>query len=123
MTGLTSNPTIHDNAIGGSDATTTEIAAGNAPGASDEEMFFELALGGPARAADCSAPSTTGRTAMDGCVSLEVSPLLAYDAAGDIEEANGPAPAGRPNLFIKIPGTPRACPPSRNPSMPASRST
>ena len=107
VTGLTSNPTIYDKAIGGSDAYDADIRAGAERGAAPEEAFFSLALDDLRRAADLFAPVHERTDGVDGFVSLEVSPLLAYDAAKTHAEAiRLHALGSRPNLFIKIPGTP-----------------
>jgi len=107
VTGLTSNPTIYDKAIGGSDAYDGDIRAGVERGATPEDVFFSLALDDLRRAADLFAPVHARTAGVDGFVSLEVSPLLAYDAAQTHAEAvRLHALGGRPNLFIKIPGTP-----------------
>jgi len=106
VTGLTSNPTIYDKAIGGSSAYDEAIRAAAARGASGEEIFFELALDDLTRAADLFRPVHDRTDGVDGFVSLEVSPLLAYDAEATVREAARlHGLAGRPNLFIKIPGT------------------
>jgi len=75
-------------------------------GMSDEALFFELALQDLSRAADLFLPVYNRTAGVDGFVSLEVSPLLAYDTQATIAEAKRlSAKAGKPNLFIKIPGT------------------
>jgi transaldolase len=106
VTGLTSNPSIYDKAIGGSadyDESIQRLAAG---GADPETIFFELALDDLRRAADMFLPTHRRTSGVDGFVSLEVSPLLANDAATTISEAARlHALGGRPNLLIKIPGT------------------
>ncbi len=106
VTGLTSNPTIYDKAIGGATAYDDAVRAAAARGATGEEIFFELALDDLSRAADLFRPIHERTDGVDGFVSLEVSPLLAYDpVATKREAARLHALAGRPNLFIKIPGT------------------
>jgi transaldolase len=111
VTGLTSNPTIYDRAIGGSDAYDTQIAAAARAGTSGEDTFFELALDDLRRAADLFRPVHDRTDGVDGFVSLEVSPLLAYDAAATATQAKRlHGLGGRPNLFIKIPGTPEGLP-------------
>jgi len=111
VTGLTSNPTIFDLAIEGGPDYDTDIATRKAAGASDEDVFFELALTDLRRAADLFAPIHQRSDGVDGWVSLEVSPLLVHDTAATIEQAKKlHAKAGRPNLFIKIPGTPEGLP-------------
>ena len=106
VTGLTSNPTIFDKAITAGTAYDEQIAEQLAAGASDEEVFFELALTDLRRAADLFAPTHERTDGVDGWVSLEVSPLLADDADATIEQACAlHARAERNNLLIKIPGT------------------
>ena len=106
VTGLTSNPTIFDHAISHSNSYDSEIGKLMARGLSGEDVFFELALEDLRRAADQFAPTHERTASADGWVSLEVSPLLAYDAKTTVQEAKTlHAKAGRPNLFIKIPGT------------------
>jgi transaldolase len=107
VTGLTSNPTIFDQAIGGTadyDATIQQKAKERK---SAETLFFELAIEDLKRAAGLLRPVHATTSGVDGWVSLEVSPLLANDAAGTIAAAKRlHASADCPNLFIKIPGTP-----------------
>jgi transaldolase len=111
VTGLTSNPTIYDKAIGGSTAYDAAVRSAGSRGLSAEATFFELALDDLTRAADLFRPVHDRTCGVDGFVSLEVSPLLAYDAAATAAEAARlHAAGGRPNLFIKIPGTPEGLP-------------
>src|SRR5215831_12703203 len=111
VTGLTSNPTIFDLAIKHSESYDDAIREGLAHGTSGEALFFELALDDLTRAADLFRPTHNQTKGVDGWVSLEVSPLLAYDTATTIAAAKTlHARAGRPNLFIKIPGTPEGLP-------------
>ncbi len=106
VTGLTSNPTIFDKALSGGDAYDEQIAADGPAAASPEELFFELAIADLRGAADLFAPVHARTDGVDGFVSLEVSPLLADETAGTIEQATRlHAKAERDNLFIKIPGT------------------
>jgi transaldolase len=111
VTGLTSNPTIFDHAIGKSTTYDSDIAGKAASAKSHEDLFFELALADLSRAADLFQPVFARTDGVDGWVSLEVSPLLAHDtnstlaAARDLHKR-----AGKPNLFIKIPGTPEGIP-------------
>jgi transaldolase len=106
VTGLTSNPTIFDHAIKGSSSYDDAIRAGLPSGKAAEGIFFDLALADLTRAADLFRPIHERTSGVDGWVSLEVSPLLAHDAAGTVAAAKELwARAGRPNLFIKIPGT------------------
>jgi transaldolase len=111
VTGLTSNPTIFDHAIKNSAAYDTVIAAQLQNGKSGEELFFELALDDLTRAADQFRPIYDKTNGVDGWVSLEVSPMLAHDTMSTLREARELyAQAGRPNLFIKIPGTKEGVP-------------
>lgn len=111
VTGLTSNPTIFDHAIKNSRAYDEAIREGLEQGRSGEELFFDLALADLMRAADLFRPIHERTNGVDGWVSLEVSPLLAHDTAGTIAAAQKlSARAGRPNLFIKIPGTKEGLP-------------
>ena len=106
VTGLTSNPSIFDKAIGSGDYDES-IAAKAAAGLSGEDLFFELAIEDLRRAADEFLGIHERTDGVDGWVSLEVSPLLARDTAKTVEAAKMlHAKAGRTNLFIKIPGTP-----------------
>ncbi len=106
VTGLTSNPTIFDKAIGGSDAYDEQIEELQGKGASAEQTFFELAITDLRRAADLFKPEHERTNGVDGWVSLEVSPKLADDAEATIEQAARlHEEADRDNLFIKIPGT------------------
>ena len=111
ITGLTSNPTIFDHAIGGSTAYDDAIREKLRQGESPELLFFELALDDITRAADLFRPIYDRTSGVDGWVSLEVSPLLAHDASKTVASAKELAARGnRPNLFIKIPGTPEGLP-------------
>lgn len=106
VTGLTSNPTIFDHAIKNSAAYDGAIRRGVADGKSSENLFFEMALDDLTQAADLFRPIHDRTNGVDGWVSLEVSPLLAYDTASTIAAAKElHARSGRPNVFIKIPGT------------------
>jgi transaldolase len=106
VTGLTSNPTIFDQAIRGGHAYDISIRQKTWEGKSAEELFFELAIEDLTRAADLFRPIHDASGGVDGWVSLEVSPLLAYDAQGTIAQAARlHATVDMPNVFIKIPGT------------------
>src|SRR5208337_3259067 len=111
VTGLTSNPTIYDYAIKSSTAYDASISKKLKEGKSGEGLFFELAIEDLTRAADLFRPIYDRTNTVDGWVSLEVSPLLAYDTAHTLAEAKDLfARAGRSNLFIKIPGTKEGLP-------------
>ncbi|MFD8811382.1 transaldolase family protein [Streptomyces sp. NPDC059627] len=103
VAGLTSNPSIFDRAIGSGDYDDA-IRAKAAGGRTGEELFFELAV-------DLFLPIHERTDGVDGWVSLEVSPLLAYDTQRTIAAAKAlHARSDRRNLFIKIPGTPEGLP-------------
>ena len=111
VTGLTSNPTIFDHAIKNSTTYDADISRKALSAKSGEDLFFELALADLTRAADLFQPVFARTDGVDGWVSLEVSPLLAHDtnktlaATRDLHRR-----AGKPNLFIKIPGTAEGLP-------------
>jgi transaldolase len=111
VTGLTSNPTIFDNAIRKSNAYDGAIRDKVMRGQSGEALFFELALEDLTRAAALFRPAHERTAGVDGWVSLEVSPLLAYDTPSTLAAARDlHKRAGQPNLFIKIPGTKEGLP-------------
>ncbi|MEI8051268.1 MAG: transaldolase family protein, partial [Actinomycetes bacterium] len=104
VTGLTSNPSIFEKAVAGSTAYDAQVAATDGDA---EAIFFRLAIEDLRRAADLFANVHERTKGLDGWVSLEVSPLIADDATATVEAAIAiHAAADRPNLFIKIPGTP-----------------
>ncbi|QOY61672.1 transaldolase [Lysobacter sp. H21R4] len=111
VTGLTSNPSIFNEAVGGSDAYDEGMRTKAGEGKSGEALFMELALEDLRRAADLFRPVHDATDGVDGWVSMEVSPLLAADTAGSIAAAQAIHEQGdRPNLFVKIPGTPEGVP-------------
>jgi len=111
VTGLTSNPTIFNHAIKSSSAYGAAIRQKFAEGKFGETLFFELALEDLTRAADLLRPIFDRTNGVDGWVSLEVSPLLAYDTAKTLAAAKELyARAARPNILIKIPGTKEGLP-------------
>ena len=111
ITGLTSNPTIFDQAIKNGTGYDAGIRERMLAGKSGEDLFFEIALEDITRAADLFRPIHERTAGVDGWVSLEVSPLLAHDAKSTLAEAKDlHARAGRANLFIKIPGTTEGLP-------------
>jgi transaldolase len=110
VTGLTSNPSIYDKAIGSGDYDDA-IRSRAGQGLPAEELFFDLAIEDLRRAADLFLGIHERTDGVDGWVSLEVSPLLAYDTERTVAAATAlHARAGRSNLFIKIPGTPEGLP-------------
>src|SRR5580700_3335833 len=111
VTGLTSNPTIFNQAIKSSSDYDAAIRDNLSKGESGETLFFDLAIEDLTRAADLFRPIYDRTNGVDGWVSLEVSPLLAYDTASTLTAAKDLfAQAGRPNLYIKIPGTKEGLP-------------
>src|ERR1041384_94657 len=111
VTGLTSNPTIFDHAIKNSSTYDAAIRKKMREGKSGEALFFDLALEDLTQAADLFRPIYDQTNGVDGWVSLEVSPLLAYDTASTLAAAKElHARAGCPNLLIKIPGTKEGLP-------------
>jgi transaldolase len=111
ITGLTSNPTIFDEAIGKTAAYDKGIRQKAAAGLSGETLFIELALEDLRRAADLFRPEFDRTSGMDGWVSMEVSPLLANDTPATVQAAlRIHKQANRPNLYVKIPGTPAGVP-------------
>jgi transaldolase len=111
ITGLTSNPTIFDEAIGGGDSYDRGIRDKTQARKSGEALFVELALEDLRRAADLLRPVFDATDRVDGWVSMEISPLLANDTSGSVRAAMQiREQAARPNLFVKIPGTPAGIP-------------
>jgi len=110
VTGQTSNPTIFDKAISGGDAYDEQIGELREKGMQSEEIFFELALADVTRAARMFEGIHKETDRMDGWVSLEVSPLLAYDTRATIRQAADLHGRAEKNNFIKIPGTPEGLP-------------
>src|SRR5262249_38178982 len=110
-TGLTSTPQIFDNAITRSSDYDDAIRQKLAAGRSGEALFFDLALEDITAAADLFRSINVATNGIDGWVSLEVSPKLAYDTASTLAAAKElHARANPPNLFIKIPGTSEGLP-------------
>jgi transaldolase len=111
VTGLTSNPTIFDHAIANGTEYDAAIREKTARGLAGEALFVELALEDLRQAADVLRPVHEATNGVDGWVSFEVLPTLANDTAGSLAAAKRlHAQADRPNLFIKIPGTPEGVP-------------
>jgi transaldolase len=111
VTGLTSNPTIFNNAIEKSTSYDADISRKAPLVKSREDLFFELALADLTRAADLFKPVFSRTDGVDGWVSLEVSPLLAHDTKSTLAATRNLHQRGdRDNLFIKIPGTTEGLP-------------
>lgn len=123
VTGLTSNPTIFDQAINNSTAYDAAIRHHSHESSSAEELFFAVALEDISRAAELFRSVHERTNRVDGWASLELSPLLAHDSARSASAATDLfGRAGLPNLFIKIPGT-KDLAPSKSRSSPAFQST
>ena len=109
--GLTSNPTIFDNAISNSEVYDAQINSLKGKGLSTDQVFEELAVQDIAAAADLLRPVYESSQGNDGFCSIEVSPMLARDAEGTIAEAKRLFQRlERPNIMIKIPGTEEGLP-------------
>ena len=110
--GVTSNPTIFKNAIGsGQFAYPAEITRLASQGKSPEEIYDSLAVRDITRTADLLRPAFESGTGRDGFVSLEVPPALSQDTAATVAEAKRLWKlVARPNLFVKVPGTPEGIP-------------
>jgi transaldolase len=111
VTGLTSNPSIFEAAIAKTSDYDEAIRQKSNQGLTDEEVFFNLAIEDIQRAANLFLPVYQITNGLDGFVSIEVSPLLAYDTENTIKAAKAiHQKVNRPNAFIKIPGTPQGLP-------------
>jgi len=111
VTGLTSNPTIFDHAIRRSATYDDDISQKTSSGKSPEDLFFDLALTDLNRAAELFQPVFARTDGVDGWVSLEVSPLFAHDTNATLAATRAlHQRSGKPNLFIKIPGTAEGLP-------------
>ena len=106
LRGMTSNPTIFEKAIAGSQLYDDDIRRLSEQGRSAGEIFEMLAVADVQAACDRFLPVYQETGGRDGLVSIEVSPRLAHDTDGTIHEAQRLWNAvGRPNAMIKIPGT------------------
>jgi len=116
LRGMTSNPSIFEKAIGHNEAYVTalkEIQAGGDHGIS--ALYEDLAIADIRAAADVLLPTYDATNHVDGYISLEVSPYLAHDTEGTIAEALRLwATVDRPNLMVKVPGTPEGVPAIRH---------
>jgi transaldolase len=111
LTGLTSNPSIFEKAIGAGasyDARIAKLAAGNS---APTDLYEAIAIGDIQGACDQLRPTWDRLKGRDGYASLEVSPDLAHDTHGTVDEARRLwAAVDRPNLMIKVPGTTAGAP-------------
>lgn len=112
LRGLTSNPTIFDKAIGGSQDYNEQVRSLAAKNKSRDEIYQEIVVEDISKAADVFKPVYDKTDGVDGFVSLEVSPELAHDTKGTIAEAKKlfEKLGKRRNVMIKIPGTPAGLP-------------
>ena len=105
--GMTSNPTIFEGAIAGGSAYDSQIARLDEQGMATAEIATELFMTDVRDACDVIRPVFNQSNGLDGYISLEVSPTLAHDTSGTVEEAHRLwKGVERPNLMIKIPATP-----------------
>lgn len=111
VSGVTSNPSIFEKAIADSNIYDDALPGYAAGGASVETVFERLAVDDIRDAADVLRPAYDAAAGKDGFVSIEVSPRLAFDTDGTVKEARRLWTAiGRPNVMIKVPGTPEGVP-------------
>src|SRR4051795_7870217 len=111
LRGLTSNPTIFEKAIGGSDDYDEQLRGLAAQNKSREEIYDAITIEDIGNAADVFRPVYDKCKGNDGFCSLEVSPLFASDTKGTAAEAKRLfTTLNRPNVMIKIPATPEGIP-------------
>jgi transaldolase len=111
VVGITTNPTIFANALGGTSAYDAQLKRLAADGVSAEEAAFDITTSDVIEAADILRPIHTRTHGLDGWVSLEVSAKSARDAEATIAEARRiTAKVARPNVFVKIPATAESLP-------------
>ena len=104
MVGVTSNPTIFENALSQSDAYDAQLAAH--PGGNAKRVFLEFAMRDVSTACDVLRPVWETTEGRDGYVSIEVDPHLADDTDATIDEATSLHDAiAKPNLLVKVPAT------------------
>jgi transaldolase len=115
LLGMTTNPTIFEKAVAGSDLYDQDIRRLTSQGRSAMEVFEALAVADVRAACDVFLPVYQRTGGHDGLVSIEVSPALARDTAATIVEAERLwRTVGRPNAMIKIPGTAEGLPAVRH---------
>ena len=111
VTGLTANPTIFEKAISNSNDYDNQLMELALKNKSADEIYEELVIQDIRAAADLLLPVYNKTLAIDGYVSLEVSPRLAFDTSGTVEEARKFFNTlNRPNILIKVPATPQGIP-------------
>ncbi len=111
LRGMTSNPTIFEKAIGAGDDYDAQLKALIGKNKTPDQLFWDLAVQDIQSACDLFRGVFDSSGGNDGFVSLEVSPLLAHDTDGTVKMAKELwARVARPNLMVKIPGTPEGVP-------------
>ncbi len=106
VVGVTSNPTIFEKALSAGGWYDEQLRSALERNNDPKEIFLELAVEDVRRACDLLLPAWERTGGVDGYVSLEVDPALAYDREATYEEAMRLHELGdRPNLYVKIPGT------------------
>jgi transaldolase/glucose-6-phosphate isomerase len=111
LRGMTSNPTIFEKSINGSNLYDDILNSAEAKSLNAKGLFEKIAIRDVQDACDIFRPVYDESKHRDGYVSLEVSPYLANDTAGTLEEARRLWKAvNRPNLMVKVPGTPEGLP-------------
>jgi transaldolase len=114
LRGITSNPSIFEKAIAGSNDYTDLLTQLGKQGLPTGQIYERIVVRDIQDSADKLLPVYKSTNRRDGYVSLEVSPTLARDTQGTIEEARRLWKAvNRPNLMIKVPGTPEGVEPVR----------
>ena len=109
--GITTNPTIFDGAIANSDAYDSRLAEAAESASGPESIFEQIAIEDVRDAADLLMPTYERLGRSDGFVSIEVNPHLAHETEPTIAEARRLWDAiARPNIMIKVPGTPAGVP-------------
>jgi transaldolase len=109
LSGLTSNPTIFDKAIKGTSAYDRDIRSLASKGMSTEGIYQNLVVKDIQMAADVLMPIYEFTSGVNGYVSIEVSPDLAYDSEGTVKAAREIVKqVGRENIMVKVPGTSRS---------------
>jgi transaldolase len=111
LRGMTSNPSIFEKAISGSPAYSGQLDQLISEGLNASDIFEHVAVKDIQDAADILRPVYDSTNKRDGYVSIEVSPTLARDTQGTIEEARRLwKSVRRPNIMVKVPGTPEGVP-------------
>jgi transaldolase / glucose-6-phosphate isomerase len=111
LRGMTSNPSIFEKSITGSDLYNDILKSADAKNLDAKSLYEKIAIRDVQDACDIFKPVYQSTRKRDGYVSLEVSPYLANDTKGTLEEARRLWKAvNRENLMVKVPGTPEGVP-------------